>query len=102
MRGSKEIGLTVLLLVVLGLLFVAMQDTGAMDFTGLEGRARQAVEAQGYQVLEARGYEYWACGKDAQGFNFLVQNPAGVQMNVTACTENGVIGINKSWWVVSR
>jgi len=101
MRAGKDILLMfVIVLVLLGLLF-AMGRTGAINVP-LEARARQAVEARGYTILESRGYEFWACGKDAHGFNFLTQTPSGMQVNLTACTDKGVFGINKSFWIVTR
>ena len=97
---NRNIFLYLLILVILAAAFFALK--GIPNSNSLESKAQAALTAQGYQVLEARGYEFFACGEDAQGYNFAAINPAGVQVNVTACTENGFVAVNKSWWIVTR
>lgn len=100
MRGKIE---TILMLLVLGVLIFVLIGMGGANFNiGLEDRAHQAAEQEGYTDLVSYGYEYWACGSDAMGFNFEATNPAGARVMITACTDHGVFGINKSWWIVSR
>lgn len=97
----STIGLLVAL-VILAVVFLGLTGGGnGENPLNLEPRARQAVQAQGYSNLQYTGYEYWACG-NAQGWNYTATNPAGVVVNLTACTDNGIFGINKSWWIVTR
>jgi hypothetical protein len=100
MRAGKSILYMFLAIIaVLALMYVMSGNGGSPS---LETRARQAVEAQGYTVIEPRGYEVFACGSEAHGFNYLVEMPNGTQANITACTDQGVLGINKSFWLVTR
>jgi energy-converting hydrogenase Eha subunit G len=106
MKGEKDVRristlALIAILICLGLLFLGFTG-GAGSGLGMEHRARQALEAQGYTNAQYTGYEFWACGKDAQGWNYTATNPAGVTVNATACTENGLFGVNKSWWIVTR
>lgn len=98
----KTIGL-VIALIVLGLIFLGLQySRGNSIDLNMEARAHQAVVRQGYTDIVPTGYEYWACGNNAQGYNFQATNTAGMRVNLTACTDNGWFGINKSWWIVTR
>ncbi|HRJ59059.1 MAG TPA: hypothetical protein PLV64_22430 [Anaerolineales bacterium] len=95
-------GTLLFILVILILILVGLTYSGGLSVGNLNAKAKQAVEAQGYTDVTYTGFEYWACGEDAKGYNFQATHPSGVRVNLTACTENGVIGINKSFWVVSR
>lgn len=90
-------------LVILAVVFLGLTGGGSGENPlNLEPRARQAVQTHGYSNPQYTGYEYWACGKGAQGWNYTATNPAGVPVNLTACTQDGILGINTSWWIVTR
>ena len=98
----STIGLLIAL-VILAVVFLGLAGSGnGENPLNLEGRAHQAVEAQGFTNVQYQGLEFWACGTDSQGWNYSAVNPAGVVVNLTACTENGILGINKSWWIVTH
>lgn len=97
---------TIGLLVILIILIFVLLDLSGAGFSGnpmtLEPRARRAVAAQGFTNIQYQGIEFWACGEDSQGWNYSAVNPVGVVTNLTACTDNGFLGLNKSWWIVTR
>ncbi|HRJ59330.1 MAG TPA: hypothetical protein PLV64_23830 [Anaerolineales bacterium] len=91
------------ILILLIVVFLGLAGVGDNKSPlGLEPRARQAVAAQGFTNIEYQGFEFWACGSDSQGWNYTATNPAGVVVHLTACTENGFFGINKSFWIITR
>lgn len=92
----------IIVLAALAVLFLMSAGGVSVNPVNLEGRAHQAVEAHGFTNIQYQGLEFWACGTDSQGWNYSATNPEGVVVNLTACTENGILGINKSWWIVTR
>lgn len=101
MNGNGRLYLMLALLLVLAVVYVGLQGVGGSEFS-MPAKAQRALEQQGYQPLEYRGYEFYACGRDADGYNFAALNPAGVQVNVTACKVKGYLQNNQSFWIVTR